>query len=417
MKKFFSQTGFWIFLIILLGIVVVSPILRPGFIVTDDGNWMVIRLSSFYQSLRDGQFPVRFLGRLNFSYGYPVANFLYPGFMYIGSVLHVLGLSFQQSTEAILIVSVIGGAIGAFFWLTTYFPPLPSLLGSVSVLFNPYLLYDVYKRGSVGEVLAIGLFFWVLYALESGKKHVYIPFLALLLLSHNTAALFFVIIIGMILAVKKLYVAVKPTIVAIGISSFFWIPAIVEKRFVLFDTVTVSNPFHYFPSSMDLLLKSAPLLLLCLGLIFIQSKSYDKERSLFSWILIIAAFFISQLSQVFWGSKILQLFVQFPYRLFMVWIVSGAWLIAYASDSLKKIGIVLAVFSIFWMAFGSIRFFTAQNVIRDDGYYSTNEGTTTVANEYTLYNTLKNRILWDFRTVYLDTQKDITKRIQSHGVI
>jgi hypothetical protein len=66
----------------------------------------------------------------------------------------------------------------------------------------------------------------------------------------------------------------------------------------------------------------------------------------------------------------------------MVWIVSGAWLVAYASDSMKKIGVVFALLSLFWMAFGSIRFFTAQNVIRDDGYYSTNEGTTTVANEY-----------------------------------
>ena len=96
MKKLISQNLIWVILIFVLGIFIVSPLFRPGFIVTDDGNWMVIRLSAFYQSLRDGQFPVRFLGRLNFSYGYPVANFLYPGFMYIGSLLHAFGLSFQH---------------------------------------------------------------------------------------------------------------------------------------------------------------------------------------------------------------------------------------------------------------------------------------------------------------------------------
>lgn len=72
-----------------------TPLMRSGFFITDDGEWMIIRLSAFYQSLADGQFPVRFLGRLNNSYGYPVSNFLYPGFLYLGSLLHILGASFS----------------------------------------------------------------------------------------------------------------------------------------------------------------------------------------------------------------------------------------------------------------------------------------------------------------------------------
>ncbi|MBI5019227.1 hypothetical protein HZB58_03065 [Candidatus Gottesmanbacteria bacterium] len=67
--------------VLLIGIAlfaVLYPLMRPGFFVSDDGEWMIIRLSAFYQSLADGQFPVRYLGRLNNSYGYPVANFLYP---------------------------------------------------------------------------------------------------------------------------------------------------------------------------------------------------------------------------------------------------------------------------------------------------------------------------------------------------
>ncbi len=382
MNKFFSKSGIWMLLILILGFFILSPILRPGFIVTDDGNWMVIRLSAFYQSLRDGQFPVRFLGRLNYSYGYPVANFLYPGFMYFGSVMHALGLSFQQSVEAILILSVIGGTIGAFFWLRIYFDTLSSMLGSLAVLMNPYFLYDVYTRGSVGEAFAIGISFWVLYSLESSNYVLYIPLLSLLLISHNTAALFCMLVITLLIATKNLSSAVRPTLIACGISSFFWIPAIIERRFVLFDSVSVSNPFHYFPASMDLLYKSAPLGLLCLGILFLQSKLYEKERSLFSWLLIVAAFFISQLSGIFWGSKILQLFVQFPYRLFIFWIISGAWIIAYISESWKKIGIGVAFCSILWMGYSSISYFNTQNVIREDGYYSTNEGTTTVANEY-----------------------------------
>ena len=71
--------------VIAVSIVLLWPLFRHGFFITDDGDWMVIRLSAFYQSLADGQFPVRFLGRLYHNYGYPVSNFLYPGFLYVGS--------------------------------------------------------------------------------------------------------------------------------------------------------------------------------------------------------------------------------------------------------------------------------------------------------------------------------------------
>ena len=61
--------------ILLASILLLWPLFYRGFFVTDDGDWMIIRLSAFYQSLAEGQFPVRFLGRLYHNYGYPVANF------------------------------------------------------------------------------------------------------------------------------------------------------------------------------------------------------------------------------------------------------------------------------------------------------------------------------------------------------
>src|SRR3989344_6737896 len=92
-----------IILIIIFSLLVLWPIFHKGFFVSDDGEWMVIRLSAFYQSLRDGQFPTRFLDRLNSGYGYPVSNFLYPGFLYVGSILHVMGFSFVDSVKLIFI--------------------------------------------------------------------------------------------------------------------------------------------------------------------------------------------------------------------------------------------------------------------------------------------------------------------------
>ncbi len=382
MKRIFFSYVIWILLLSVISLVVLSPIFRPGFLVTDDGNWMIIRLSAFYQSLRDGQFPVRFLGRLNFSYGYPVSNFLYPGFMYIGSILHLAGLSFQSSVEVIIIGSVIVGAVALFLWLKTFFSPLSSFFGAVSFVLNPYVLYDIYTRGSVGELLAIGTFFCVLLALEREWYVSYIPALAFLLISHNTAALFCFFVIIVTIYVRKKYSFIKPTFLAIGCSLFFWIPAIIEKRFVLFDTVSVSNPLHYFPVTLDLLLKSFPILLASLCLLCIKGKKYSTERSFYILTIIISTFFLSQWSSVFWRGNVLGLFVQFPYRILLFWVFVGSWILAYTADTYKKIGTIVVIFSLVWFGYQAVPYFQSESIVYPDGYYSTNEGTTTVANEY-----------------------------------
>src|SRR3990167_5400734 len=100
-----------IFLLVLFSIPVILPLFRQGFFQSDDGEWMVIRFSAFHQALRDGQFPVRFLGRLNQEYGYPVANFLYPGFMYLAEIPKIIGFGFVDSVKIILIFSLFGSAI------------------------------------------------------------------------------------------------------------------------------------------------------------------------------------------------------------------------------------------------------------------------------------------------------------------
>src|SRR3989339_992755 len=137
MKRIQFHHSIWIFLIIVLVIIVLYPLLKSGFIVTDDGDWMIIRLSAFYQSLREGQFPVRFLGRLNNSYGYPVANFMYPGFLYIGSFLHAMGLSFIDSVKAIFAGSLAGAAFFLYGWLRKYFRPFSSTAGAIGFIFLP----------------------------------------------------------------------------------------------------------------------------------------------------------------------------------------------------------------------------------------------------------------------------------------
>src|ERR1700753_3010495 len=106
-----------ILLLLVCSIPAVVPLMQHGFFQTDDGEWMIIRLSAFYQALHDGQFPVRFLQRLNFGYGYPVAEFLYPGSFYLGSFLHIIRFGFVNSIKGVIGLSLVGSLLFTYFWL------------------------------------------------------------------------------------------------------------------------------------------------------------------------------------------------------------------------------------------------------------------------------------------------------------
>src|SRR5574337_590351 len=119
----------FLFLLVILTIPLILPLLNIGFPLTDDGNWMIIRLSAFYEALRSGQFPTRFLLRLNNGYGYPVADFLYPLFLYLGSAIHLLRFDFTQTIKIILGSSIILSGIFSYFWLRKSMGSLSSVVG------------------------------------------------------------------------------------------------------------------------------------------------------------------------------------------------------------------------------------------------------------------------------------------------
>ena len=203
--------------------------MRSGFYISDDGEWMIIRLSAFYQSLRDHQFPVRFLGRLNNSYGYPVSNFLYPGFLYIGSLLHFVGFTFVDSVKFILGGSVVGTAVVLFYgyvgnfhgfqaaWASWYLCAhrIFCLIYTKEVLWVRYCIFPA----------ALGL-----YSIESGKKWLFPISIAFLVVSHNTLALLFLLVLCIVMFLRKRFEYLWLFLLGIVITTFFWMPAFMEKN-------------------------------------------------------------------------------------------------------------------------------------------------------------------------------------------
>lgn len=372
-----------IFIIVVSLAGILWPLMRRGFYISDDGEWMVIRLSAFYQSLADGQFPVRFLGRLNNSYGYPVANFLYPGFLYIGSILHFFGLSFVTSVKVILVASVIGGSAWVYASLRRIYSVFASTLGTLAFIGSPYLLYDLYTRGSVGEILAFLPASMGMYSIVADKPWLFAIAVGGLIVSHNTLALLFLGVFVVFIITLGRWGFLRQLLLGMGLAAFFWVPAIVEKQYVRFDTITVSNPMEYTIGLRTLWLTGLAGVLAGIFFLFGKVKKHEKITSIAFALNTISLFFVLPISAFFWSIRPVASLVQFPYRMLAVAALMTPWIVASVGEKFirQKIiitGIVLVILVLpAWYQLQKISF-----VMREEGYYTTNEGTSTVADEY-----------------------------------
>ena len=232
-----------IVLIILFSIPSIIALFKTGFFITDDGDWMLIRFTAFHQAFVDGQFPVRFLGRLNHEYGYLVPNFNYPGFMYLAEIPKILGFGFVDAIKIILGFSMLGSAVFTFLWLSKLFNKFSSTVGALVYLYSPYHIFDLYKRGSVGEVLALSIVPFILWQIERRSLFFTSLSIALLILSHNILATLFIpiIVLYSLLKFRTPASTIYPLLLGLGLSAFFWIPAIYDLQYTVFLETTVSE--------------------------------------------------------------------------------------------------------------------------------------------------------------------------------
>lgn len=389
MKKIVKKIDKREFLVILLLVALSLPsvvsFLHAGFPKTDDGDWMIIRFSAFYEALRDGQFPVRWLSRLNHGFGYPVSNFLYPGFMYLGVPLKVIGFSFVETIKILFAVSLVSSAVFSYLWLRTHFTKIASLTGSLVYLYLPYHLYDATVRGSLGEVLALSVIPFVLWSL--GKRFFFISVMgiALLILSHNTLALLVLplLFIYELLRLKReeWKKIVSIFLLGVGTAAFFWLPALIDLPATVFSKTTVSNHMEYFASIAQIGIATL-LLLVFGGVSFFFKKDLKKNYLFIFWFVVFAVslFMSSVLSSVVWNILPVQ-FVQFPFRFLSLTLLGGAVVTAYLikTYNLNK-GIVIGFLLLLFVTNG---YYLARSYdVFDEGYYTTNQATTTVQNEY-----------------------------------
>lgn len=330
----------------------------PGGYTSHDLTHHVIRQISMDKLLSEGQFPPRWSGELNNGFGYPVFLFNYPLPALIGEVFHKLGLGFVDSVKAVLFLGLIGSALGMYLFLKAWLKDdWSAFLGSIFYLYAPIRFINTYVSASVGSSLAMAIVPFVFWSMVTGRVLTGALFFALLILAHNVTALIFA---PLMLTFALVYVRKKEIIwmflLGLGLSAWFWLPAIFETQYIRYSSVVGKVYLDQFPSLKQLIYSpwgfglSHPetsggmsyqvgliqWLVVLLALLFLKKRAF---YALFFFFLSI--FLMLKVSLPIWDNSALSL-VQYPFRLLAISVFSASILAAMLVKR-KKVFIFLII--------------------------------------------------------------------------
>lgn len=382
-------------LLLILSFPAIRSLLIPGAYTSHDLTHHIIRQINMDTLLSEGQFPPRWSSDLNMGYGYPLFLFNYPLPPILGEIFHKTGLNFVDSVKAVFLFSSLISIIGMYLFLKELLGPkniLGAILGAIFYLYAPIRFIDLYVAATVGASLAMGIIpyiFWAIIKLYQTNKLKYILIgglsVAALILSHNVTALIFFPVILTFCA----YLGFKSKdklsefkkigeliLLGLGISAWFWLPAVFEKKYLKFDEIFANFYMNQFPSLMQLirspwgyglshpqnpqngdmsyqlgLIHILVILVLIPSLWILERIKQFREIGIFVVIIFfLSVFLMLKISLPLWENLPFLSLIQFPLRLSAISVFASSIGVALLIKYLpfKKILFVLLLILVFW---------------------------------------------------------------------
>lgn len=358
MKK---KSAKYLWLALFLSLLPMLVILLPSSLVhTHDGLVHLPRMAAWFKALKDGQFPPRWAGDLNYGYGTPVLIFMYPWSYLLSAIFLSLGFSLAWSFKLVISLSFLCSALFMFIFSRAFFKDeQKAFLTTVLYQFASFRLAEIVTRGALGEVWAyafLPLAMFGLIKIFAGKKITGFLLSALgsglLILSHNSISFtFFAVLVLFILVFGKSFFnylwGFASLGLGLGLSAFYWLPALWERKYTYGDLFMKDLYRQHFPSLKQLFLpnpfnqsfgqvQSVPvqigvihLLALVLAVFFLFKKKLDdleKRTAIFSLILfLIALFFMQPASIPLWQRIGLLRQFQFSWRLLALVVLAASF--------------------------------------------------------------------------------------------
>lgn len=344
-------------IVLVVGLIAIRYLFLPGFLPTHDGEYHLIRFYEFGKMLAAGNFFPRWAPGLNSGYGVPLFIFFYPLPNYIGSLFHFFGWSLSDSFRLTIAAGYITAIVASYFWLKRLYGVFPAIAGSIIGAFTPYWFVDIFVRGSVGEVLALGFVFMALSCIAYEKRTLLAFAIAGIILSHNIMAMIFLPIL-LLYAWMTDRSMLRWFFIGVMLTSYFWAPALIERGYVVgLNTVNFKD---HFPEIAQLLIPSWGTGLSGLGysldemsyqigiiplLVFIASVVMMRP-SFFVGTIAVAFFLMLEVSAPVWERIPILTNLQYPWRLLSVVIVATPYLAGKLMSVFRWRAIVVALSAI-----------------------------------------------------------------------
>ena len=235
--------------------------------------------------------------------------------------MHLLGASFPLALNLVLAGSLIASGLTMNLWVSDIFDRPAGFVAAIVTMAAPYTVIDSLVRSNLPEAIALALMPLILWAfrrllLRGGRKYFALAVLSLaaLLLTHNISSLIFVPVLIVYVVVLRVAHRVKNTqitrysllvtlfafILALALTSFFWLPALTEGQSAqLYLTHSArGNDYHFNfatasevfgpPGSSDPALLNPPLRIVLgwaqvafavLGVVLIKRLASREQRA------------------------------------------------------------------------------------------------------------------------------------------
>lgn len=406
-------------------------LLRPGFFRAHD-YVHASRIAEMTRALEAGHFPVRWSQNFGYGFGMPLFEFYAPLPFYIGSIFHILGADLVFATKLLFLIANLGSLLGSFFLGKKLFGYRGGVLLATAFTLAPYRAVNLFIRGALSEAWGMMALPWILLGIvelstQRSKKSFITLVLGLvtLQLSHNLTTLMFLplsviyAVTFVLLNERKIQTSIAKLItigcgyiLSIGISSFYLIPAFVEKNLTQIDTI-LGGYFHYSNHFLYIRQFLVPnwgyggsgwgpndeisfflgfgqifsLLVVILISLFLLKKTLIKRQksylptlahlSLLGGLLGLSLFMTLLKSQPIWDKVELLSFIQFPWRFLATAILFLAILVAFGLKLIKLRLMRMAYFVIVFLGItlGNFYYFRPEKMMDNpsDLYYGDEE--------------------------------------------
>jgi hypothetical protein len=258
-------------LVALLALPALQPLFSDWFTCGYDNSFHMWRAVEVHNLLRQGVLYPRWAADMAHGYGFLLFNFVSPLSAYVAAGFHFAGLPWVRAVNFTFALGLFLSGLTMYLFVRDRFGHRAGLVSAVAYVYAPFQAYDVFNRGGMSEAFAWWLPPLVLWSLDrwhSRRGGVATLFIATasmagLILTHNVFAfLFGPLMVGLLLLPQSIpscgtqtqtamgqkddgrgHSRLRPTLthlargalplaLGLGLTTFFWLPGLVERDWV-----------------------------------------------------------------------------------------------------------------------------------------------------------------------------------------